>query len=350
VVHTFVLLSAFVFAAVLVGGLKPVALRLGLVDQPGGRKQHEGAVPLVGGMAMFGGFSIVSLFLFSSIPYLPVLLLGAGILVVTGLLDDRLDLSPVTRIILQSTAILFMVYGANTVVHDLGDLLFVGSITLGYVAVAFTVFGVVGVINAINMTDGLDGLAGSLALIMTLALAVVAWNAGLEPERDLLLTLAFTILGFLAFNARTPWQSRARVFMGDAGSMFLGFVLAWFLVHLSQGETRAMAPVTALWIIALPLLDTVTVMVRRVRNGISPFQSDRDHLHHLLLRAGFSVTQIVAIMSGLLASSATLGILGLHAGVPDGVMFMGFIMLTLVYVVSVGRMRRVVSAPARSAL
>jgi UDP-GlcNAc:undecaprenyl-phosphate GlcNAc-1-phosphate transferase len=332
-----------------VSGLKPVAVQVGLVDRPSGRKQHQGDIPLVGGLAMFGGFSIVAISLFPAIGYLPAMLFGATVLVVTGLVDDHRELSPGARFIAQSVAVLAMIFGGDVVVRDLGDLVFIGTLALGYGAVAFTVFGVVGVINAVNMTDGLDGLAGSLALVMVLALAAVAWDAGLEAELDLLLTLAFTILGFLAFNARTPWQSRARVFMGDAGSMLLGFLLAWFFVHLSQGPARAMAPVTALWIFALPLLDTLTVMARRLLNGSSPFKSDREHLHHILQRAGFSVTQTVAIMTGLAASLAAIGIMGHRVvGLSDGAMFVGLAAVALAYVVSVNRVRRV-GAPDRSA-
>lgn len=345
-VHSLAFLSAFVFAAVLVSGLRPVAVQIGLVDRPNGRKQHQGDIPLVGGLAMFGGFSIVALSLFPALEYLPAILFGATVLVVTGLIDDHRELSPGARFAAQIVAVLAMVIGGDVVVRDLGDLIFIGTITLGYGALVLTVIGVVGVINAMNMTDGLDGLAGSLALVMVLALAAVAWGAGLATELNLLLTLAFTILGFLAFNARTPWQSRARVFMGDAGSMFLGFLLAWFLVHLSQGPVRAMAPVTALWIFALPLLDTLTVMVRRLRNGGSPFKADREHLHHLLRRVGFSVTHTVAIMTSLAALLATLGVVANRAGLSDGVMFIGFAAVALIYVFSVARMRRVAGAQA----
>jgi len=342
-------MSAFVSAVVLVSGLKPVAVHVGLVDRPSGRKQHQGDIPLVGGLAMFGGFSIVVVTLFPALEYLPAMLFGAAVLVVTGLVDDHRELSPGARFTAQTVAVLAMIIGADVVVRDLGDLVFIGTIALGYGAVAFTVFGVVGVINAVNMTDGLDGLAGSLALVMVLALATVAWDAGLEAELDLLLTLAFTILGFLTFNARTPWQSRARVFMGDAGSMLLGFLLAWFFVHLSQGPERAMAPVTALWIFALPLLDTLTVMARRLLSGGSPFKPDREHLHHILQRAGFNVSQTVAILTGLAASLAALGILGHRVGLSDGAMFVGFVAVALAYVVIINRVRRVVGAPDRSA-
>ena len=165
----------------------------------------------------------------------------------------------------------------------------------------FTLFSVVGVINAFNMIDGLDGLAGGLALIAAGWLAVLCLT-GPAPNPTaayLLLTLVMVLAGFLAWNLRHPWRRKAKVFMGDAGSTLLGFALGWFMIDLSQGDEQAvMAPITALWIMALPLMDTITVMIRRLRAGQSPFAGDRQHLHHLLLATGRTDARVTAILLG----------------------------------------------------
>jgi UDP-GlcNAc:undecaprenyl-phosphate GlcNAc-1-phosphate transferase len=172
------------------------------------------------------------------------------------------------------------------------------------------------------MSDGLDGLAASLALVTLGALGVLAWRGDAHRGVGVLLLLALVLLPFLAFNLRR--SGRALVFMGDAGSMFLGFALAWFLIQFSQGEHRLMAPVTALWIFALPLIDTVAMMARRVMLGRSPFLADREHFHHLLLAAGLSEKQTLALMVLLALAAAGVGLTGEVLAVPEPWMFVGF--------------------------
>jgi len=148
----------------------------------------------------------------------------------------------------------------------------------------------IGMLNAVNMVDGLDGLAASLVFI-----AIIAWTG--DDVRNVVIPelLGAAILAFLLFNLRL--RGRALVFMGDAGSLFLGFVLTWFLVALSQGEQRLLAPVTALWLFALPLTDTISMMVRRILLRRSPFLADREHFHHILLAAGFGPQRVYEKLS-----------------------------------------------------
>jgi UDP-GlcNAc:undecaprenyl-phosphate GlcNAc-1-phosphate transferase len=183
------------------------------------------------------------------------------------------------------------------------------------------------------MIDGLDGLAGGIALVVTVWLLVMCLSAPVPDWGDIgaLLTLAMVIFGFLAFNLRHPWRARASVFMGDAGSTMLGFVLSWFLIHLSQGDRSVMAPVTAVWILALPLMDTVSVMVRRICAGRSPFAADRQHLHHLLLGFGLREGQVVAL---LLVTALLVGGFGVAADwleVPVYLLFYAFAGTFLLY-------------------
>ena len=125
--------------------------------------------------------------------------------------------------------------------------------------------------------------------------------------------------------------------MGDAGSMFLGFVLSWFLITLSQGDDRAMSPVTALWLFSAPLIETLTMMIRRVRNGRSPFSADREHLHHLLELAGYSKHMTLLIIIAASVLFAATGLLGHFLEVPEPVMFYSFLAAFGVYLVLIKR-------------
>ncbi|MCB1134529.1 MAG: undecaprenyl/decaprenyl-phosphate alpha-N-acetylglucosaminyl 1-phosphate transferase, partial [Verrucomicrobiae bacterium] len=201
------------------------------------------------------------------------------------------------RLVIQAGLALLMVYGGGVVLADVGDAFFVGALTMGFAAaVPFTVFGTVGCINAFNMVDGIDGLSGTIAAATLALIALVAGVGGDGATFLLALALLGGVLGFLWFNLRFGNQHRARVFMGDNGSMTLGLLLCWLLITITQGPNALVPPIVALWIFALPLVDTLSVMFRRMWMGKSPFSPDRNHLHHLLQRAGFRVENTVGIM------------------------------------------------------
>lgn len=318
--------AATVVVAWIIHALPKLACRIGLVDEPNSRKHHEGSIPLIGGVAMYGGF-IVGMCLLYIEPWskFPSLVFGGFILVLVGMLDDLLELRKRVRLPAQLVAALLMAVVGEKVLHDLGWLSFGELLSLDVLAIPFTIFCTVGVVNAVNMLDGLDGLAGGLVLVTFGSLAYLAYESGVSKELDALLLLMACIAAFLAFNARSPWCKKAKVFMGDAGSMFLGFALACFLISFSQGDHRAMHPVIALWIFAVPLMDTVAVMLRRMIAGHSPFSADRKHLHHLLLSKGLTVGQTVLVIWLLAALLAVAGVLGHSYRVSDGSMLLGFL-------------------------
>ena len=275
---------------------------------------------------MFVAFAFAILTFDVSLSPYRLLFAGSLILVVVGVLDDFHELSPRPRFLAQIAASLLMTVGAGVVIDDFGHLVSPGGmLALGMMAVPATVFSTVGLINAVNMSDGLDGLAASLVLVTLGALGLAAWVGGEREAMGILVLLAATVLAFLVFNLRI--KGAALAFMGDTGSMFLGFVLTWFLIQLSQGEERALAPVTALWIVALPLIDTVASMVRRMLLGRSPFTGDREHFHHMLLAAGFTPKQTLALMVLLALGAAAVGLSGQFAGIPEHWMFLGFLAL-----------------------
>jgi UDP-GlcNAc:undecaprenyl-phosphate GlcNAc-1-phosphate transferase len=304
---------------------------LGVVDLPGGREQHHGEIPLVGGLGMFGGLAAVALIEAAAGSFLAehaAFLAAVSLLVATGYIDDRSGLSARVRFVLQAIAALIMVYGAGIRIDSFGDLFGFGEVLTGRWAPPVTVFAVLGVINAINMLDGVDGLAGGVVLVGLLIFSAFA-AAGAYLQQTMLLPLVGVIAGFMLFNLRTPWRSKASVFMGDAGSVLLGFALAWYAVDLAQ--SRAMTPITAVWILAIPLMDTCALMIRRVLKGRSPFAADREHLHHILLWAGFSHGQTVAIVYVLTLLPAAFGVAGWWLGVPEYVMFYSFMALSGLY-------------------
>ncbi len=319
-------LAAFAAASFLLWILEPVARHIGLVDHPGGRKTHSDPTPLVGGIAMFIAFAFSVLTFHVPLSNYRLLFAGTLILVVVGVLDDFHELSARQRFGAQIVASLMMSLGAGVVLSDLGYLIAPEKLLgLGVLSIPLSVFATVGVINAVNMSDGIDGLAGSLVLVAVSALCVIAWAGGQPQTTAILVLLAGVLLAFMMFNLRL--NGRALVFMGDAGSMFLGFVLAWFLIQLSQGENRLLAPVTALWILALPLIDTVSMMVRRIRLGRSPFLADREHLHHILMAAGFTPKQTLVLMVLVALTATGIGLVGHLVGAPEHWMFLGFIAL-----------------------
>ena len=326
----FFLALAFAVAAFSAHALTRVALRIGLADLPGGRKQHHGAIPVTGGIAMFAGFAAAALT--SGLVAGPTLALvsALGLLVAGGAADDMHDITPRAKFFLQLVAALLMTSWADVQVAQLGNLLGLGPVSLHGWAIPFSVICTLGMINAINMLDGLDGAAGGVALAATLWLAWSASAQGLGAQCVLLLLFAAAIAGFLLWNLRLPARRQAAVFMGDAGSMMLGLALCWFSIDLTQGEGRTLAPMACVWLLAVPLLDMARVMFLRLLRGKSLFGADRGHFHHLLLARGHSVAATAWILIGASIASGAAGIGAWKLGVPDWAMFYAFLALLAV--------------------
>jgi UDP-GlcNAc:undecaprenyl-phosphate/decaprenyl-phosphate GlcNAc-1-phosphate transferase len=324
-------LVAFFSTIVFILLFRKHAERLGLVDVPGGRKNHEGAVPVIGGIAILVSFIFSSFACGQPLDSFHSFFVNLLLLTVVGTLDDLHDLSARTRFFAQIVAALLMTSWGGVFIDDLGNLFGNGTVHLHNWAIPFTVFCVLGVINAFNMIDGVDGLAGGLVFIALVLFGSTALLAGLTIHATLIFLLASAVLGFLVFNMRSPWRSKAAVFMGDAGSMMLGYALARFAVDLTDSDSRALTPITAVWILAIPLMDTVNTMVRRMLKGRSPFSADREHLHHIFLRAGYSVSRTVVMILSVSLLLGLIGLAGWHYGVPEYMMFYAFLLLFALY-------------------
>ena len=310
--------------------LERIAPRVGLVDKPTQRKQHTGHVPTVGGIAIF-----ISLLFASLMPGVqeapPVLLILCFSILVLGCLDDIQSLSARFRLLAQIIVALVLVLLSDIRIETIGGIFGTEAVRFeGAASIAFTVVCAVGVINAINMIDGLDGLSGSILLASFSALALLANNAGSFHQAGYLACIAACLLAFLCYNNRV-FRPKARIFLGDAGSMMLGLMLLWYFVELSQDANPAMSAVSAGWIFGLPLVDTVTVMVGRIMDKRSPFDAGRDHMHHRLRRAGFSVNATVLVMVSIHTALVLIGLFfasRTHADIP---LFWGFVVLTVVH-------------------
>ncbi|HZD53963.1 MAG TPA: MraY family glycosyltransferase [Woeseiaceae bacterium] len=329
---------AFFATTALILSFRPIARALGLVDVPNERKVHEGEVPLIGGIAIFVAVvatHVISQWFFpgpGSIRHYTSFYVAGALLVLVGVVDDFREVSPRLRLLVEAVAVLVIIAGANVVVRDLGTIGIGGqSVALGVLAVPFTIFAVVGVINAVNMSDGMDGLAGTLSLVPILGFIAATVFLGDGKDLVILWCFAASIIAFLLFNVTVPGRRRALIFLGDSGSMFLGMALAWFAIRLSQGEHAPLSPAAALWFLTLPIFDTTCTTIRRLLRGRSLFSPDKEHLHHVFLLAGFTVTETVLIMSGLAAVGVMVGLAGSWLHISDDILAGGFVILGLMY-------------------
>ena len=312
--------------------LYPVALKIGLTDRPCHRKQHKEPTPLIGGLASYLAILVTMSINYGYFPHQLAYILASTLLVCVGLVDDYKELGVKIRIITQIVAVMIMTEIADLKITDLGDLVGFGNIHLGIFATAFTLFAVVGGINAFNMIDGIDGLAGGLTLISITAIAAIAWMFQDIQLFNFCCIFIAAIIGFLLFNLRIFGRPSAKIFLGDTGSTLFGFTVCWLAIYSSQGEHKLISPVQVLWLIGVPLIDSVCIMCRRLSKGRSPFAADREHLHHILSLAGYSINQVLI---GLLMSSLILCMIGITAGLSlnyrDEVLFAFFLILFVGY-------------------
>jgi len=266
-----------------------LAPRLGAIDKPNSRKVHHTFMPRLGGIAIYGGF-LAAFWLLGCYQHAYLgLFLGGTFIMLVGMLDDIKGLSPWLKLAGQIVAAsILVVFGVR--VEFLTNPL-EGVFILGKLAIPVTIFWVVGVTNALNLVDGLDGLAAGTSFIAAATIAVVAWLHGEVVVALLSLALAASILGFLPFNFYP-----ARIFMGDSGSMFLGFNLAALAVIGLTKSATLISLFVPMVILGLPILDTFLAIIRRYLNHKPIFAPDKGHLHHRLLDYGLSQRQVVGII------------------------------------------------------
>ncbi|MEW6983262.1 UDP-N-acetylglucosamine--undecaprenyl-phosphate N-acetylglucosaminephosphotransferase [Colwelliaceae bacterium 6471] len=328
------LIVAFLASVLTIKVLLPLAPHIGLVDVPNERKKHDGAIPLIGGISIFTGVLIASSLFVAQSQLLNLYLISSALLVFIGTMDDIYDLSVAPRMIFQGLVATIMVFGAGVYISDFGNLFSFGNIDIKSYGMIFTMLACITAINAFNMIDGIDGLAGSMSIITILSVAILTVLSKNDGDVLLPLILVVAIIPYLFYNVSTRNPRGKKIFMGDAGSMFMGLTVIWLLALGSQGSTEqhaAFRPVTALWIIAIPLMDMFAIMIRRIKKGDSPFKADNGHLHHICMRLGLSSRQSLWVISALAITLAGFGILGEYLQLAEWVMLILFLLVFVAY-------------------
>ncbi len=299
------LLTAALVALISTPVVKSLAFRVGAVDIPkDNRRMHDHPIPRMGGLAIFFGFILSVLIFLPLTPELQGMLLGSVIIVILGILDDIFALPAMPKFIVQILAALVAVLHGNCIEFLSNPNIFSSELywELGWLKIPITVLWIVGITNAVNLIDGLDGLACGVSTISSMTLLVIALIVA-EPDVALLMgALSGACIGFLPYNLNP-----AKIFMGDTGSTFLGFILA---VVSIQGLFKFYAIISfavPFLMLGLPIFDTCFAILRRVSHGQSPMSPDRGHIHHRLIDMGFSQKQAVAVLyiiSAILGLSA----------------------------------------------
>jgi len=276
--------------------LRPLAIKASLTDTPNARKIHQGQIPLTGGISIFFATCLTLVIFFGSLPLASVsLLVCAGLSLLLGAIDDKFDLRASTKLILQTAIALTFIVSTGHVVTSLGSPIgFLGPVELGLLSTPFTLFAIVGLKNAFNMVDGCDGLAANLVILSLLALMFMGPEGLSGPSRQLLLLVLASTIVFLFFNFSN--RKGLKAFLGDGGSLCLGFIVAACLIEFSALNTHY-DPSVVLWVAAIPILDFCTVILRRKLLRRKIMAADRSHLHHLLMSWGLSHLQTTLLVS-----------------------------------------------------
>jgi UDP-GlcNAc:undecaprenyl-phosphate GlcNAc-1-phosphate transferase len=334
---------AFACSWLLVWLLKPVAERWNLLDHPrNARKDHGSPTPVTGGLAMSVAATCGGVLVWEGSPAMIGVLAGMLLLLAVGLLDDVRDIRWQWRVLAQVVAALSLYWIGGVRVEQIGNALGFPHHTLGPLSLPLTVFATVGLINAINLVDGVDGLAGSLVFVALLMLSCAALYAGNSVLAGRVLVLSGAVGGFLAWNFRFPGRARAAAFMGNSGSALLGLAVAWVCFRLTQNPGHPVNPVLALWLLPVPVADCLVLIVRRLRQGRSPFTAGHDHVHHYLRDAGFGHLGICVVLVGFSLCCGLAAGQAMRLDVPNVLILVSFLALCVGwYCLSANRERAV---------
>ncbi|MDN2664423.1 UDP-N-acetylglucosamine--undecaprenyl-phosphate N-acetylglucosaminephosphotransferase [Psychromonas sp. 14N.309.X.WAT.B.A12] len=336
-------LMSFAVSAFLFYFFHPKAIQFGLVDRADHRKLHKGNIPVIGGPAIYIAL-VFALFMNQNFtPEILAFVCCAGFLMLLGVIDDKVNLKVSLRLLSMMSITAFLYYFADLQILSLGNLFALGEVELSSFGLLFTIIVVIGVITAFNMVDGVDGLLGCLSIISFSAMALLFAVNGQFHLSSTCVCFIAALIPFLMCNLSLLPGNRYKVFMGDSGSFFIGFTMICLLVagsqeamHIDDNTPKAIAfiafkPVIALWLMAVPVMDMIANIIRRLKNGQSPFQADRGHLHHKLQDIGLSDTQVLIFISLLALLTASIGVIGEVTNAPEVVMSVSLIILFATY-------------------
>ena len=280
-----------------------LAKKCNCIDNPGVRRFHKKATPRWGGLAFFVG-ALPFLFLTGIDRQLLSFCIAALLLLVLGMVDDYRPLGWRVKFAGMIVATTLVVFFGDITVRQIGYYGHFERIELGAFSVPFTYIGIIGVTNTINLIDGLDGLATGTSLLGFLFMGIAAFLTGNQTLVLMAAVFAGALTGFMLYNF-----PKARIFMGDSGSLFLGFSLSVFCILLTQTGNAEIEPPFAVLVLLIPIFDTLRVMILRMVNRKNPFHADKSHLHHLIVRKGFSNTSTVILLWALMLLFGSVAVL-----------------------------------------
>tara|TARA_B100000886_G_C20345742_1_gene458625 strand:+ start:31 stop:1044 length:1014 start_codon:yes stop_codon:yes gene_type:complete len=320
--------------------LKHFSLRLNLIDKPNFRKKHIGNIPLIGGLVIY--INILSFsYIFDLSDQMNTILLTSIILIILGALDDAIELGVTFRLITQLICCLIVI-GSGLVIKNIGNYMFIQNINIGIVSVLFTVFCVIGLTNSFNFIDGVDGLCAGLALISIITILTISYldNTSIYLlDFKYLMLVSITLIMFLFFNI----TNFNKIFLGDSGSMFLGFFISWILIMTSQNKNEIIHPILTIWCVTLPVFDIISVVIRRSLRKINPFRPDRRHVHHILIEMGFSNFATTSIILTISVVLNFFGILIFYISGPFMALISFVVLLVLYVILMINLSRRIYS-------
>ncbi len=272
---------------------KYIAKSFNFLDKPNIRKIHKGEIPLIGGIVIYLNL-LLFYFLFNFNNLEELIFLTSGVLVILGALDDYMILGIRFRLFAQLICSLIVV-GSGLLIQNIGAYMYIQNIEIGFLSVLFTVFCIMGLTNSFNFIDGLDGLCASITIISIISIFSFAYFDGTIAQDYNYYFYIFFILNLLLFFLFNL-SKKNKVFLGDAGSLFLGFYVSCLLIYFSQSTSSILHPVLTIWCVTLPVFDIFSVTIRRLLKKQNPFVADRTHIHHCLLNLGFSQNKVLYII------------------------------------------------------
>ena len=318
-------LLALLISLILVPFVAKLAIKIGAVDKPNERKVHTKIMPRMGGLAIYLSFFAV-LFLSHEMTMQHIgLLTGGTVLVLVGIIDDKTDMPAKIKLIGQIFAACIVVV-AGVRVEFMTNFILGGVFPLYIFSVPFTVLWIVAITNAVNLIDGLDGLAAGTSIIAAATMAISGYATGQTEMASMALILIGASLGFLKYNFHP-----AKIFMGDTGSMFLGYNLSVLAIMGFTKSFTVLSLVTPILVLAIPILDTLFAIIRRKMNNKPIFKPDKNHLHHCLLNYGFSHRNTVLIIYAVSAVLALCGLIMTYLNPAQGMCLLVVISVIIIY-------------------
>ncbi len=318
-------LLALLISLILVPFVAKLAIKIGAVDKPNERKVHTKIMPRMGGLAIYLSFFAV-LFLSHEMTMQHIgLLTGGTVLVLVGIIDDKTDMPAKIKLLGQIFAACIVVV-AGVRVEFMTNFILGGVFPLYIFSVPFTVLWIVAITNAVNLIDGLDGLAAGTSIIAAATMAISGYATGQTEMASMALILIGASLGFLKYNFHP-----AKIFMGDTGSMFLGYNLSVLAIMGFTKSFTVLSLVTPILVLAIPILDTLFAIIRRKMNNKPIFKPDKNHLHHCLLNYGFSHRNTVLIIYAVSAVLALCGLIMTYLNPAQGMCLLVVISVIIIY-------------------